>query len=171
VGRQAVSFLTQIQELSHLRRVKDGAPCRSRNRVSQGGRSAHTTNNVPVPISACAVFLHRLRQLPIETRDNLRATPQSGDNAQTTCLSLYLRLCRMFVGGRQDVQNQVICPHIRSKRRGSRGPVTFEQGGPWTESGGSSPALLHRMPGRKRSCAEKWPGLGLLLDWMGWCCQ
>ncbi|NLH75319.1 MAG: hypothetical protein GX456_19925 [Verrucomicrobia bacterium] len=46
-------------------------------------------NNVPVPISACAGFLHRLRQPRIETRDNLRATPQSGGNTQTTSLSLY----------------------------------------------------------------------------------
>ncbi|HOK78508.1 MAG TPA: hypothetical protein PLW35_12405 [Verrucomicrobiota bacterium] len=46
-------------------------------------------NNVPVPISACAGFPHRLRQPRIGTRDNLRAMPQSGGKTQTTSLSPY----------------------------------------------------------------------------------
>ena len=48
-------------------------------------------NNVSVPISAPEWFLRRLRQPPIETRDNLRATPRSRSKTQTTSLSLYLR--------------------------------------------------------------------------------
>ncbi|NLH74233.1 MAG: hypothetical protein GX456_14350 [Verrucomicrobia bacterium] len=46
-------------------------------------------NNVCVPISAPEWFLRRLRQPPIETRDNLRATPRSRSKTQTTSLSLY----------------------------------------------------------------------------------
>ncbi|NLH73317.1 MAG: hypothetical protein GX456_09715 [Verrucomicrobia bacterium] len=46
-------------------------------------------NNVSVPISASEGVLHRVRQPPIRTRDNLRATSQSGDNTRTTSLSLY----------------------------------------------------------------------------------
>ncbi|NLH74034.1 MAG: hypothetical protein GX456_13340 [Verrucomicrobia bacterium] len=48
-------------------------------------------NNVSVPISASEGFLRTLRQPPIGTRGNLRATPQSGGNTQITCLSLYSR--------------------------------------------------------------------------------
>ncbi|NLH72824.1 MAG: hypothetical protein GX456_07200, partial [Verrucomicrobia bacterium] len=47
-------------------------------------------NNVSVPISASEGFHRRLRQPPIETRVNLRATPQPGGKTQTTSLSLYL---------------------------------------------------------------------------------
>ncbi|NLH74448.1 MAG: hypothetical protein GX456_15470 [Verrucomicrobia bacterium] len=36
-------------------------------------------NNVSVPRSASEGFHHRLRQPPIETRNNLRAAPQSGN--------------------------------------------------------------------------------------------
>ncbi|NLH74980.1 MAG: hypothetical protein GX456_18180 [Verrucomicrobia bacterium] len=47
-------------------------------------------NNVSVPISASEGVLRTLRQPPIGTRDNLRATPQSGGKTQTASLSLYL---------------------------------------------------------------------------------
>ncbi|NLH73385.1 MAG: hypothetical protein GX456_10055 [Verrucomicrobia bacterium] len=47
------------------------------------------TNNVSVPISASERFLRRLRQPPVGTRGNLRATPQSGGKTQTASLSLY----------------------------------------------------------------------------------
>ncbi|NLH73594.1 MAG: hypothetical protein GX456_11120 [Verrucomicrobia bacterium] len=43
--------------------------------VRQGGWSAPTTNNLPVPISACARLAPRLQGPPIGTRDNLRAMP------------------------------------------------------------------------------------------------
>ncbi|HOK76625.1 MAG TPA: hypothetical protein PLW35_02765 [Verrucomicrobiota bacterium] len=46
-------------------------------------------NNVSVPISASEGYLHRLREPRIETRDDLRATPQSGGKTQTTSLSPY----------------------------------------------------------------------------------
>ncbi|MDH7502224.1 MAG: hypothetical protein QHJ82_05845, partial [Verrucomicrobiota bacterium] len=39
--------------------------------------------------SAFEGFLRRLGQPRIRTRDNLRATPQSEDKTQTTCLALY----------------------------------------------------------------------------------
>ncbi|NLH74293.1 MAG: hypothetical protein GX456_14665 [Verrucomicrobia bacterium] len=51
------------------------------------------TNNVSVPISApisaSEGYLHRLRQPPIGTTGNLRATPQSGGKTLTTSLSPY----------------------------------------------------------------------------------
>jgi len=48
------------------------------------------TNNVSVPISASEGYLHRLRQPSPRTRDSVQPMLQSGDNAQTTCLSLCL---------------------------------------------------------------------------------
>jgi len=47
------------------------------------------TNNVSVPISASERSLPRLRQPPIGTRGNFRATPQSGVKTQTKSLSPY----------------------------------------------------------------------------------
>ncbi|NLH72257.1 MAG: hypothetical protein GX456_04315 [Verrucomicrobia bacterium] len=50
--------------------------------MRQGGRSAHTTNNVPVPISASVGFLDRLRQPRLQQgticgpRHNQRAKPK-----------------------------------------------------------------------------------------------
>ncbi|MGC8989568.1 MAG: hypothetical protein ACP5MD_05555, partial [Verrucomicrobiia bacterium] len=46
-------------------------------------------NNVSVPISASEGFFRRLGQPRTGTRDNLRATPQSGGKTQTASLSPY----------------------------------------------------------------------------------
>ncbi|HOK78259.1 MAG TPA: hypothetical protein PLW35_11135, partial [Verrucomicrobiota bacterium] len=72
------------------------------------------TNNVSVPISASEGFHHRLRQPPIRTRGDLRATPLSLSKSQTTCLSPYLHSCWMCQGGRQRVLNQFILPSALS---------------------------------------------------------
>ncbi|NLH74885.1 MAG: hypothetical protein GX456_17685 [Verrucomicrobia bacterium] len=57
--------------------------------MNQRGRSEHTPNNVPVPMSVSEGFLYRLGQLRIGTRGNLRASPQSGGKTQSMSLSLY----------------------------------------------------------------------------------
>ncbi|NLH72268.1 MAG: hypothetical protein GX456_04375 [Verrucomicrobia bacterium] len=72
------------------------------------------TNNVSVPISASEGFLRTLRQPPIRTRGDLRATPLSLSKTQTTCLSPYLPSCWMCQGGRQRVLNQFILPSALS---------------------------------------------------------
>ncbi len=73
----------------------------------------YAEDNVSVPISASEWSLPTLRQPPIRTRGNLRATPHSGGKTQTTSLSLYptqsQRACRgdRLTGGRESGDRQI----------------------------------------------------------------
>ncbi|NLH74559.1 MAG: hypothetical protein GX456_16035 [Verrucomicrobia bacterium] len=79
--------------------------------VSQGGRSAHTTNKVSVPISACGGLPHRPHLPRIGTRDSQRAMPQSEGKTQTTSLSLYL-------GPRPNNEPGTLSRHEKPSERG-----------------------------------------------------
>ncbi|NLH75342.1 MAG: hypothetical protein GX456_20040 [Verrucomicrobia bacterium] len=88
---------TSGRERGRPRPHQSAAPISHQFRSSQSGARTLTgwgfTNKVPVPISAAEGFIHRLRQPPIGTRDNLRATPRPGGKTQIASLSLYLRPC------------------------------------------------------------------------------
>jgi len=81
------------RERGRPRPHQSGAPTSHQFRSSQSAAPTLTRwgcpNTVSVPMFTPDGFLRRLRQSPIGTKGNLRATPQSGGKTQTESLSPY----------------------------------------------------------------------------------